>query len=96
MAVFRAVENHVPLVQAGNTGITAVIDADGRLRTSLPVFETNVLVERIRFADIESFYTHYGDVFAYVTLLISVLLLAWGLHASRGVNTRPARNNKGK
>ncbi len=44
MAVFRAVENHVPLARCANTGLTLVADANGRVVGSLPVFRPGVLV----------------------------------------------------
>src|SRR5207249_10036416 len=44
MAVFRAVENHVPLARCANTGLTLIADANGRVRAKLPVFTPAVLV----------------------------------------------------
>jgi apolipoprotein N-acyltransferase len=44
MAVFRAVENHVPLARCANTGLTLVADANGRVVARLPVFQPDVLV----------------------------------------------------
>src|SRR5262245_7807137 len=38
-AAFRTVENRVPMVRAANTGISAVIDADGQIRWEGPLFE---------------------------------------------------------
>jgi apolipoprotein N-acyltransferase len=43
MAVLRAVENHVPLARCANTGLTLLIDASGRVRSRLPVFQVGVL-----------------------------------------------------
>ncbi len=43
MAVFRAVENHVPLARCANTGLTLVADANGRVVATLPVFRPGVL-----------------------------------------------------
>ena len=36
VSVFRAVENRVPLARAVNTGISAVIDGNGRVLAALP------------------------------------------------------------
>ena len=43
MAVFRAVENRVPLARCANTGLTLMADANGRVVGRLPVFEAGVL-----------------------------------------------------
>jgi apolipoprotein N-acyltransferase len=43
MAVFRAVENRVPLARCANTGLTLVADAHGRVVKALPVFQPEVL-----------------------------------------------------
>mgnify|MGYP001130785655 CR=1 FL=1 len=44
MAVFRAVENGVPLARCANTGLTMLVDANGRVVERLPAFERGVLV----------------------------------------------------
>ncbi len=43
MAVFRAVENRVPLARCANTGVTMLVDAHGRVVERLPVFTRAVL-----------------------------------------------------
>jgi apolipoprotein N-acyltransferase len=44
MAVFRAVENRLPLARCANTGLTLLVDANGRVTERLPAFERGVLV----------------------------------------------------
>ena len=43
VSVFRAVENRVPLARAVNTGISAIIDGNGRVLERLPKLKEGVL-----------------------------------------------------
>ena len=47
MAVFRAVENHVPLARCANTGLTLIATPTAASRARLPVFEAAVLVDAL-------------------------------------------------
>ncbi len=84
MAVVRAVENRVPVLQAGNTGVTAVIGADGTMQEPLPIFERGYRVAELPLVRQASLYTAYGDVFAYVTLLLTALTFVPVLRMRRG------------
>ena len=79
MAVFRAVENNAYLVRAANTGISAVVHPTGRVLAVSNLFEEGILVQTIRTRSGETFYTRYGDVFAWLSLLGAVgsVGLAW-------------------
>jgi apolipoprotein N-acyltransferase len=77
-ATFRAVENRVPLVRAANTGISAVIAADGRVRWRSPLFETDWHVEEIAWHDLRTFYARFGDVFAWACALASLAAFGYG------------------
>jgi len=72
-AVFRCVENRVPMARSCNTGVTCFIDAYGTVKRSLAVRTPGFTASQIhpRAADAEfTFYTRYGDLFARVCLLI--------------------------
>lgn len=72
MAVFRAVENKSYLVRAANTGISAVIDPNGRIRKETRLFERTVIVDEIRLRQGDlTFYSRYGDAFAWACAVIS-------------------------
>ncbi len=76
MAVFRAVENHVPIARAANTGISGFIDANGRILVASNIFTEAVLTQTVTAGAKKTFYTRYGDVFSYLCLLASITLLA--------------------
>jgi apolipoprotein N-acyltransferase len=82
MNVFRAIENHIAIVRPAATGVSCVIEPDGRIiaRVRGP-YANDVNVEgyqvaRISFSNERTFYTRYGDLFVYTlsVLLISLFL----------------------
>ena len=84
MAVFRAVENRVPVVRAANTGISGFIDARGRIIRKSDIFVEKVLTEDVKTGDpSKSFYSRYGDIFAFLCIIGAVLLIANNLAPGR-------------
>ena len=75
-ATFRAIENRVPLVRAANTGISAIVDPDGRIRWQGPLFEPLDHVDQVSWPGVRTFYTRFGDVFAWACLLVAVIAAA--------------------
>ncbi len=86
IAALRAVENRVPLVRAANTGITGVVDATGKIREATTLFvRTGVLANVAPGTPGPAgltFYTRHGDLFAYLSAALAVLIL--GLHWATG------------
>ena len=76
MATFRAVENGKYLVRAANTGITAVVDPRGRVLEPTRLFERTVLVRDVPIVPGRTFYSRYGDVFAWSCLAAAASLTA--------------------
>jgi apolipoprotein N-acyltransferase len=74
MAAFRAVENGKYLVRAANTGISAVVDPRGRVLEKTPLFEEAALVRDVPLVPGRTFYSRYGDVFAWACLLATLVL----------------------
>jgi apolipoprotein N-acyltransferase len=83
-AVFRAVENGRSVLRVTNTGITARIDPHGRIYDATAAFQTDVRVWQVQpLAVARTFYTRYGDIFVYVSVVVTVLVFFTILLSSR-------------
>ncbi len=83
MAAFRAVENNVYLVRAANTGISAIIEPSGRIAESAGLYRDATFVGRIRRGGARTFYTQYGDVFAWFCAAAAAACLVAGRRRRR-------------
>ncbi|MDW4550818.1 apolipoprotein N-acyltransferase [Defluviimonas sp. D31] len=72
----RAVEQGLPLLRAANTGVTAVIDAKGRVLDSLPLNTEGVLDAEVPAALAPTPYARTGDLPAAFLIGIGLLALA--------------------
>jgi len=79
VSVFRAIENRVPLARAVNTGISAVVDGDGRIRETLPRLTEGVLHATIPLDPRTSLYTVWGDWLGLSCLAVCVGIAPTGL-----------------
>jgi apolipoprotein N-acyltransferase len=75
MAVFRAIENRKPVIRAANTGISGFIDSSGRILGTTKLFDRTFLIKDIKTDRTLTLYTKYGDIFSYLCIVCSVLLL---------------------
>jgi apolipoprotein N-acyltransferase len=86
LAVFRSVENRLEMVRAVNTGVSAHIDAGGRVlaRTAsvdpgeTPDAPPVTLLVDLAMLDGGGLYRHVGDLFAFACLLVLVGLVVRG------------------
>ena len=77
-ARFRAIEQGLPLVRVANTGISAVVDARGRIVADLPRGVAAYLDTGLPGAMAETPYARWGEVPLLVLLAgLSLWLLAW-------------------
>lgn len=87
MVAFRAVENRVPVVRAANTGISGIIEPTGKITKETEIFTRTYISGEINIATPlhppltkggywggKTFYTLYGDVFAYLCVAVTLLL----------------------
>ncbi|MBV9670336.1 MAG: apolipoprotein N-acyltransferase [Acidobacteriales bacterium] len=76
MVRMRAAENHRWILRATNSGITSVIDPLGRMTQYAPSDVRYTLLARYSLAPQEqTFYTVYGDIFAYACAILSLALI---------------------
>ena len=79
-ARLRAIEEGLPLLRSTTTGISAVIDADGRVLQSVPMHSAGVLIGHIPTAHPPTLFARLGNV---LSLGWAVLLLGLSLVALR-------------
>jgi apolipoprotein N-acyltransferase len=89
--ILRAVENRVPVVVASNLGPSTVIDGWGRVVAKPPkLFAPGIVTAVVPRGSGPTFYTRFGDVFAWLTILIA----AWGLASSFRPEKRMSSKSK--
>lgn len=77
-ARFRAIEMGLPVVRAANTGVSAVIDARGRMQASLGLGQAAVLDAPLPAADAPTVFARWGE--APLAVLLTLLLGGGALH----------------
>jgi apolipoprotein N-acyltransferase len=84
MARLRAIENHRWLLIDTNSGITASIDPFGRIVAQAERNVRTALVAPYSPLTELTFYVRYGDVFAWMCVVISLLgvLVRWRIRAA--------------
>jgi len=88
MVVFRAVESHLAVARAANTGISAFVDPVGRLLDETPLFEEAIRTRSLPVMNHKSFYVRHGDIFAIGCLLISAVICAIPVRGKQQVLNR--------
>ena len=80
IAQIRALENGRPMLRATNTGMTAVIAPNGERQAVLAAFTRNALVTSVQGMSGRTPYQRWFDA---PTLVLSLVLLGWGLLTRR-------------
>ena len=79
-ARLRAIEEGLPVVRATPTGISAVIDADGRIARSLPLGKAGRIDARLPAAKAPTLFARYGNIlplgFAALLIVFALIPLA--------------------
>ncbi len=76
MVPLRAVENGVAVVRAANTGISAFVAPSGAIEATLPLGRRGTLTRAVPLRRGATFYTRFGDVFAFACVAASLGALA--------------------
>jgi apolipoprotein N-acyltransferase len=86
MAVFRAVENRTPLLRAAQSGVSAIVNADGRIAGETPLFVTTTLhggfVPR---QGPPTLYSLYWWLCQWMFVLSAAGMVAWGWRRAAGI-----------
>ncbi len=82
IARVRAIEEGLPIARAANTGISAVIDGNGRVRASLALNRMGVVDAPLPASGAITLYTQIGD-FALALLMVNAILLSFWLARRR-------------
>lgn len=101
MTAIRAAENRLPVLRAANTGISAWIDARGRVRERTAWDVQDVLVGDIPLlppggeGPAGTFYARHGDVFAMACAGVTGALLLLGLRRTRATEQASSAPGQG-
>ncbi len=96
-ALFRAVENGIPLVRCTNNGLTCWIDAHGRLHEIYFNGSTNIHQPGWKIAEVPlrppnlpaTFYTKHGDVFGWACVAFAIIGCAMLSRATATDSSQP-------
>jgi apolipoprotein N-acyltransferase len=76
MVVFRAVENHLAVARAANTGISGLIGPDGHILSETSIFTQEAVTGSIPLrTSTPTFYTQYGDAFSWGCVILTGFFL---------------------
>jgi apolipoprotein N-acyltransferase len=79
MYAFRSIETGRYLARAANTGVSAFIDPYGRINDRTKIFTEAAIVADLPLLETQTIYARFGDLLAYATLALVMLLLGAAL-----------------
>ena len=88
LASYRAIEEGVPILRSTPTGVSAVIDARGRVEAgALRLGDTGVIDAAIPQGRADTLYRRLGDL-PFLALLLVPIILTLGIRGARALKTR--------
>jgi apolipoprotein N-acyltransferase len=91
LARWRAIEFRVPLIRAANTGISSIFEATGQACGVIPLNQQGFLVCPVHPFRILTFYAKWGNLFAWLCVLITAGGLIYSAFARRSPASGPVR-----
>ncbi len=95
IARMRAVENDRWLIRSTNDGITATIDPAGHIDERLPPYKELAGQMHFGFRSGTTFYTNYGDWFAWGCLIAAAFALVWSQRPHYAPESKAPLNRAG-
>jgi apolipoprotein N-acyltransferase len=93
-AAFRSIENRLPTARSVNTGGTAIIDPDGRIRDRVSSGESGFVIGTVQLDSRHSIYGRIGDAFGFACVVMAfggwIFLLIDRFRRRRRVEARPS------
>ena len=83
LASMRAIEQGRYLVRSANTGFSGIVDPYGRVLLRTNLFETAAVVGEARFVQARTVYATIGDLAAFVSAALVVIVIVWALVQDR-------------
>ncbi len=78
MAVFRAVENRIPVLRAAQTGVSAVIDSTGKITSRTRLFVEDTLIKEIALKKGGvTIYGETGNLFSWICVVATLFALSY-------------------
>lgn len=94
LAAIRSAENGIPMVRLSATGITTTVDALGRMKPLSTLYKRQVLVHPVTMVHLPSVYSRIGDVFAWLCLVLIVLVVVFRLKILK-INQKSRKADQG-
>lgn len=93
----RAAENHIPIIQAANSGISMLASSDGKIIKRIELFNKGYMAEDIKISRAGTFYTHTGNwimLICYAYLIILIFAAAKNIKSAGKLRKKEAKNEK--
>ncbi len=65
-AVFRAIENNIPLISANTNGASVIVNSNGKIQKISPVNQQSVIVNEVSLRKTTTIFTRYGEWFGWL------------------------------
>ena len=89
---FRAIENRIWYVRAGNDGVTAFINPHGEVVKPLPIKKQGYLIGTVGPKSYTTIYTKIGDILPKTASIISVILILYSIYILINVKIKKSIN----